>query len=93
MSGTGGVRLGLDFCKKYLKEGTQLLIPNPSWPNHNNICKEIGFPFQEYRYLDRNTSGLDFKGMTEDLEKANEGSIVLLHVCSHNPTGVDPSIS
>lgn len=29
--------------------------------------------------------------MIEDLRRAPEGSIVLLHACAHNPTGVDPT--
>ena len=31
------------------------------------------------------------QGMIEDLRRAPEGAIVLLHACAHNPTGVDPS--
>ena len=27
----------------------------------------------------------------EDLEKAPAGSVILLHGCAHNPTGVDPT--
>jgi aspartate/tyrosine/aromatic aminotransferase len=30
--------------------------------------------------------------MIEDLKKADDGSIVLLHTCAHNPTGVDPTL-
>jgi len=30
--------------------------------------------------------------MLEDLRQATPGSIVLLHTCAHNPTGVDPSL-
>jgi aspartate/tyrosine/aromatic aminotransferase len=30
--------------------------------------------------------------MTEDLKNATAGSIVLLHTCAHNPTGVDPTL-
>lgn len=30
--------------------------------------------------------------MIEDLENATPGSIVLLHTCAHNPTGVDPTL-
>jgi len=30
-------------------------------------------------------------GMLEDLRNAPSGSIVLLHACAHNPTGVDPT--
>ncbi len=29
--------------------------------------------------------------MISDIEKAEDGSVVMLHVCSHNPTGVDPT--
>jgi len=29
--------------------------------------------------------------MLEDLDKAANESIVMLHVCAHNPTGCDPS--
>lgn len=29
--------------------------------------------------------------MLEDLRRAPEGSILLLHACAHNPTGVDPT--
>ncbi len=29
--------------------------------------------------------------MTEDLEKAPNASVVLLHGCAHNPTGIDPT--
>lgn len=36
--------------------------------------------------------GLFFTGLLEDLSSAPLGSIVLLHACAHNPTGVDPTI-
>ena len=31
------------------------------------------------------------QGMCEDLSGAPVGSVVLLHACAHNPTGVDPT--
>ena len=34
---------------------------------------------------------VDLEAMCADLEKATEGSVVLLHACAHNPTGIDPS--
>jgi len=33
-----------------------------------------------------------YVGLLEDLGAAPSGSIVLLHACAHNPTGVDPTI-
>lgn len=35
------------------------------------------------------TKGLDFSGMQSTIEQAPEGSIIVLHACAHNPTGVD----
>lgn len=29
--------------------------------------------------------------MVQDLAAAPSGSVVLLHMCAHNPTGVDPT--
>lgn len=34
---------------------------------------------------------LNFDQMYQDLENAEEGSIILMHGSGHNPTGVDPS--
>jgi len=45
---------------------------------------------KQYRYYDKKTCGLDMAGLTEDVSKIPEGSIILLHACAHNPTGVDP---
>lgn len=36
---------------------------------------------------------LDIDGMLSDLGKAPVGSSVLLHLCCHNPTGIDPTIA
>lgn len=32
-----------------------------------------------------------FSGLLEDLNRAPDGAVVLLHACAHNPTGVDPT--
>lgn len=65
-----------------------MYIPNPTWPNHLNIARDANFPFKEFRYFDPKTKGVDFDGLLEDLSKAVEGSVVLLHACAHNPTGI-----
>ena len=64
-------------------------MPEPSWPIHKGICQEIRMPVKEYKYYDPATKGLNFNGLKEDLTAAPEGSVVILHACAHNPTGVD----
>lgn len=49
------------------------MVPNPTWPVHNNIPVEIGMPSAKYRYFHPVTKGLDFEGMCEDLRNAPNG--------------------
>jgi aspartate aminotransferase, cytoplasmic len=46
-----------------------------------------------YPYFSAKTKGLDFEGMLSAIKSAPRGSIILLHACAHNPTGVDPTES
>jgi aspartate/tyrosine/aromatic aminotransferase len=55
------------------------------------ILQESGIRGSYYRYYDESTLGLDMAGMAADLMAAPNGTIVVLHACAHNPTGVDPS--
>lgn len=89
LSGSGCLRLGGEFTCKFINRN--ILIPHLTWPNHNVIFERSKFSIQLYRYYDDQTNLLDLKGLIEDLANAPENSIVLLHVCGHNPTGVDPS--
>ncbi|GFR52883.1 hypothetical protein Agub_g15515 [Astrephomene gubernaculifera] len=90
LSGTGSLRVGAAFIARFLK-GATVYISNPTWGNHRNIFGDEGVEWKHYRYFDAATVGLDFKGLTEDLTAAPPGSVVLLHGCAHNPTGVDPT--
>ena len=67
------------------------MIPTPTWPNHNGVFNHSDLSITRYRYYDPKTISLDFEGMIEDLSAASEGTVVLLHACAHNPTGVDPT--
>jgi len=42
-----------------------------------------------YPYYDPKSISIDFEGMKSTLEDAPEGAMVMLHACSHNPTGFD----
>lgn len=90
LSGTGALRLGAEFLKKYMG-GRRVYLPSPTWGNHNAIFSETGFEISKYRWYKAETCALDFEGLVEDLRNAPEGSIILFHTCAHNPTGVDPS--
>jgi aspartate aminotransferase, mitochondrial len=91
ISGTGALRIAGAFLERFYPHGKKIYIPTPSWANHNAVFKDSGLEVEKYRYYNRETIGLDFDGMVEDLKAAPKSSIVLLHACAHNPTGIDPT--
>lgn len=42
-----------------------------------------------YRYLNEKTKALDAEGFFEDMLNAERDSVIILHACCHNPTGID----
>lgn len=88
LGGGGALRVGADFLKRYFPEST-LWISDPSWDNHRVVFESAGFPVRSYPYYDDATGGLRFDAMLDTLASLPPRSIVLLHACCHNPTGVD----
>eukprot|EP01006_Ploeotia_vitrea_P003541 TRINITY_DN112799_c0_g1_i1.p1 TRINITY_DN112799_c0_g1~~TRINITY_DN112799_c0_g1_i1.p1 ORF type:complete len:414 (-),score=68.19 TRINITY_DN112799_c0_g1_i1:246-1466(-) len=92
ISGTGALRVAAEFYARFSPRETPVYLSNPTWVNHEKIFKGSGFTrIEQYRYFHAETKGVDFAGMSEDLKAAPEGSIVILQMCAHNPTGADPS--
>jgi aspartate aminotransferase len=92
IGGTGAVRLGAELMKHTLPITTPIYISDPTWPNHPKIFLDAGFKdIRKYRYFDPKTNLVDFDNFFGDLNAAPEQSVVVLHLCAHNPTGADPS--
>ena len=93
ISGTGAVHMGGLFLSKFYPRPSDqpIYFSSPTWVNHNQIFSNVGLSSKTYPYFSTKTKGLDFEGMQSAIESAPEGSIVLLHACAHNPTGVDPT--
>jgi len=79
-----------NFLAKF--RNAPIYVSNPTWGNHHQVFGTAGLQVRQYRYYKKETRGFDLAGMLEDLTNATPGSIVLLHTCAHNPTGVDPSL-
>jgi len=96
LSGTGALRVGSDFLKKFLNMPLEtrdyMFLPDPTWNNHIPLFKDSGYRQKIYKYYNPQTCGLNWEGMRDDIRNAPKNSIFLFHACAHNPTGVDPSI-
>ncbi|KAL8274629.1 hypothetical protein Esti_001458 [Eimeria stiedai] len=90
LSGTGALRVAADFIASFLPNCKCVYLSKPTWSNHHNIFGlAAGLDIREYRYWDPATKGVEFEGLLEDLEEAPLTSVLVLHACAHNPTGVD----
>ena len=91
LGGTGALKVGATFLKT-LVPNAKVAISRPSWENHRAIFENAGFEVVEYPYYNADTKGLDLNGMLQALEQLPAQSIVVLHACCHNPTGIDPTL-
>jgi len=87
---SGGLKVGADFLKAWLP-GAEVWVSDPTWDNHRSMFEGSGFVVNSYPYFDATTGGLRFDAMLATLRACPPRSIVLLHACCHNPTGVDLS--
>lgn len=98
LSGTGACRMAGVMMSRFVDHGVVgrrpdplVLLPNPSWANHKAIFTDAGCRVASYDYYHPGSKSLDFDACLSSLARAPDQSIVLLHACAHNPTGVDPT--
>ena len=87
---SGALRVGADFLKRYFP-ASDMYVSDPTWDNHRAIFEAAGFTVKTYPYYDAVTGGVKFDEMLATLKALPKNSVVLLHPCCHNPTGVDLS--
>jgi aromatic-amino-acid transaminase len=85
---SGGLKVGADFIKRWLP-ASGVWISDPSWDNHRAMFEGAGVAVHSYPYYDPATGGVRFEAMRDTIAGLPPKSVVLLHACCHNPTGVD----
>lgn len=94
LSGTGALTLGLSLLRIAAGPAAPPLtvhIPSPSYPNHLNIIRHLEMEVSYYPYYNLQRHELDIAGLLAYMNQLPPQSVVILHACSHNPTGCDPS--
>lgn len=90
VGGTGALQLGAAFARQTLNI-THAAASNPTWGNHIAILRSAGMTVARYPYYDAETLSIDRDAFFAGLEALPERTLVILHACCHNPTGVDLS--
>ena len=88
ISGTGACRLAAEFISRFTS--CRAYLSYPTWANHIPIMQDAGLQTGDYHYIDG--TKLDLDGMLSDLDQIPLGNLVVLHMCGHNPTGIDPTL-
>ena len=85
---SGALKVGADFIKRWFPD-SGVWVSDPTWDNHRSMFEGAGVKVSTYPYYDAATGGLRFDAMLAALSELPARSVVLLHACCHNPTGVD----
>ncbi|MCX8565703.1 MAG: aromatic-amino-acid transaminase [Glomeribacter sp. 1016415] len=88
LGGTGALKIGADFLRR-LNPNAKVAVSNPSWENHRALFQAAGFEVVSYPYYNAETQDVDFTSLVNAFNTYAPGTIVILHACCHNPTGVD----
>ncbi len=88
IGGSGALKIGGDLLKRYFPN-VDVWVSNPTWDNHRAMFEGAGFTVHDYPYYDAETGGVKFDDMIACFSQLPAKTIVLLHPCCHNPTGVD----
>ncbi|WP_213881080.1 amino acid aminotransferase [Pseudomonas sp. dw_358] len=90
VGGSGALKVGADFLQGAYPQAT-VWVSDPTWDNHYGIFEGAGFSVRRYPYYAAATQGFDYPAALAAFEALPASSIVVLHPCCHNPTGVQPS--
>ena len=90
LGGSGALKIGADFLARWFPEA-KVYVSDPTWDNHKGIFEGAGFEVGTYPYYNPETVGVKFEEMTAFFKTLSENSVLILHPCCQNPTGVDMS--
>ena len=88
--GSGALRVAAELALR-ASPNAKMWVSDPTWNNHVPLLGEAGIDLCVYPYYDADSNGIRFDAMMQALEESNEGDLLLLHGCCHNPTGLDLS--
>lgn len=89
IGGSGALYIIGEFLAKFISK--IIFMAHPTWSNHKQLFERAGLKIDHYPYFDHKTNSLDYNGMCRTIKNMPPGSVILLHGCCHNPTGIDPT--
>lgn len=91
VGGTGALRLAAELIC-LVHPNAPVLLGEPSWLNHAPILKGAGLTPEPHSYIIESGHSINFEAICDAIRTAPKGTVILLQVCCHNPTGLDFSV-
>lgn len=88
LGGTGALQLAAAFAHQFLAVNASV-VSDPTWGNHIAILKADGLEVGKYPYLSADRASIDFEAFKASISALAPKTLVLMHGCCHNPTGLD----
>lgn len=88
LGGTGALQLAAAFAHQFLGVNASV-VSDPTWGNHIAILKADGLEVGKYPYLSADRASIDFEAFKASISALAPKTLVLMHGCCHNPTGLD----
>ena len=88
--GSGSLRVAASLLLR-ANPDVKVWVSDPTWANHIPLLGGAGITLEKYPYYDTEKHVIRIDAMLDGLRKADEGDVVLLHACCHNPSGLDPN--
>jgi len=89
IGGTGGLRIGAELLARSISRN--VYVADPTWPIHNMLFSRAGLNVHPYPYYNSVEHALSFTALKNSIKRMSPGSVIVLHTCCHNPTGIDPT--
>lgn len=88
LGGTGALQLAAAFAHQFLGVNASV-VSDPTWGNHISILKADGLEVGKYPYLSADRASINFEAFKASISALAPKTLVLMHGCCHNPTGLD----
>lgn len=87
IGGTGALRVAGELIAREFS--CPIYVPEQTWANHRAIFSKSRLDVKSYPYFHADTHNLNFQEICSFIETVPKKSVLVLHVCCHNPTGCD----
>lgn len=87
ISGTGAIHMGIEFVKKLGME--HIYVGSPAWSNYKGMIESEGLKVSFFNHYDEKTGTADIDSTLNVIDEIEDGGVLLLQGCCHNPTGAD----